>query len=410
MNSCAVDVGLASRPRGAARPNQDAVALPTQVDPACLAQYGCLYIVADGMGGHQGGEQASALAISTTLQGYYAQVGADRAEALRAAVAEANAAVYRQAQTPETEGMGSTLVAALILGKQLVVAHVGDSRAYLVRGGQAEALTRDHNWGTEVLPDIVAAEDISAHPYQRLLTRSIGTQPTVRTDVAHMTLAPGDCVVLVTDGVSGALADRDIASLVSASAPQAAADALVNLAAARGSDDDTTALVLALQGVAPSPLPSQPAATTRRSALTGVALAVLIFACLAASGWLAGRRPGEERARQVAISPPTAIQPDSVRATVVSPTVRPTTVARAPTATAQAPAGAARPVPQPSSVPVARLKGDVNGDGRLDIRDLARIGTAYGQEPAGDRAADVNGDDKVDIFDLVIVSSQMDAP
>lgn len=401
MDTESIHVGVASRPRAPTRPNQDAVALPDQVDAPSLAQFGCLYLLADGMGGHQGGEQASALAVGTTLQSYYAQAGADRAEALRTAVAEANAAVYRQAQTPQTEGMGSTLVAALILGEQLLVAHVGDSRAYLVRGGQAEALTRDHNWAEEILPDIVAAEEIPAHPYQRLLTRSIGGQPTVQVDLIRVALAPGDRVALMTDGVSRALTDADLAHLVGVGGPQLAADALVDLAVARGSHDDATALVLAPQP-ADAPLTPPPAASARRPLLMGVGLAALVFACLAASGWLAGWLGASQPPGRGAVS--------SAPAGVAAPRATPAPTTRSPQPSPTAAARVGPTAPRPTLVAVARLKGDVTGDGRVDIRDVARVGAAYGQEPAVDRAADVNGDNSVGIQDLVIVASQMDAP
>lgn len=226
--------------------NEDRLAVPHDVDLELRQRYGLLYLLADGMGGHLSGEVASTLAVNTVMDSYYRQVGEQRGAALLAAVQAANAAIHARGQTPDTRGMGSTLVAALLLDTQLLVAHVGDSRAYLVRQGTAQALTRDHSWLGEVLADVdLDPEALKAHPYRHVLTRALGIEPSVEADLDTVALASGDLIVLTSDGVTDVCEAEDIAGAVTGVSPQAGAEALGALAQTRGSPDDLSVLVIA---------------------------------------------------------------------------------------------------------------------------------------------------------------------
>ena len=226
--------------------NEDAVYVePTDSPP--LAEHGLLGLVADGMGGHQAGDVASRLAIETVRSAYYGSaVGG--AEALEGAIRAANGAINRQSRREASQaGMGSTLVAAVVSGNDLLIAHVGDSRAYLVRRGAIQQLTVDHSRvGERVAAGLMTREQARNHPESNVLTRALGPRPLVQVDVGTYQLQPGDAVVLCSDGLHGPVTDAEIARLVSRQPPQRAANALVHLANQRGGPDNISVVVLRL--------------------------------------------------------------------------------------------------------------------------------------------------------------------
>ena len=208
-----------------------------------------LYLVADGMGGHRAGQVASRLAAEAavnalkTLQG----AAASLTEKLRYAVAAANREVFATAQAkPELTGMGTTLVALLACGERIALAHVGDSRAYLIRGGKIRQLTDDHSLVAELVRRREISESAAReHPHRHVLTRALGVRGGVEADLAELTPAARDVFVLCSDGLTGHLRDQEIAEVAADEADlERACRCLVDLANARGGEDNITVLVV----------------------------------------------------------------------------------------------------------------------------------------------------------------------
>ncbi len=196
--------------------------------------------VADGMGGHAGGEVASATALDTAMT-------VSGEPAMR--VVAANLAVVDAArQRPRLAGMGTTLTLALLdPDGDLDIGHVGDSRAYLLRAGTLQQLTRDHSY----VADLIAAgkltpEEAETHPYRSVLTRAIGLDPTVEVDSYGIVLQSGDRILLCSDGLTSMVSDGPISEILSRedSPPAATADALVTAANDAGGIDNITVIVI----------------------------------------------------------------------------------------------------------------------------------------------------------------------
>ncbi len=205
-----------------------------------------LHAVADGMGGHRGGEVASDLALDV-LSSWKDRL-LDDPERLREAVLESNQAVFRRGQDEEgLAGMGTTLTAALFTEEQVVLAHVGDSRAYLLRGKTLSRLTEDQTlvaqWEKEGKIDAGEAEH---HPHRHILQQALGSGSDLEVDMTTVELRGGDRLLLATDGLHGVVGDDERIKevLVAHDDPETAAAELVELAKAAGGDDNITALVL----------------------------------------------------------------------------------------------------------------------------------------------------------------------
>ena len=208
-----------------------------------------LYLVADGMGGHTAGQVASELAADAALQALRAleDASASLAEKLRYAVASANRAIYTTArERPELAGMGTTLVCLLAGEGRAALAHVGDSRAYLVRGDRIRQLTDDHSIVGELLRRHQISEDAAReHPHRHVLTRALGVRRAVEPDLAELTPMPGDLFVLCSDGLTNHVEDHEIAKTVNEEEdPQEACERLIDLANGRGGEDNTTLVVV----------------------------------------------------------------------------------------------------------------------------------------------------------------------
>jgi PPM family protein phosphatase len=208
-----------------------------------------LYVVADGMGGHKAGKLASALASESAVQAVRQVAGSNASptEKLRYCVAAANRRIFETAQAkPELAGMGTTLVALLAGRGRIALAHVGDSRAYLIRGGLIRRLTDDHS----LVGELVRRREISEraareHPHRHVLTRALGVRRTVEADFAELTPALDDVVVLCSDGLTGPVHDDEIAEIVLREAELETACAhMIELANARGGDDNITVAML----------------------------------------------------------------------------------------------------------------------------------------------------------------------
>jgi PPM family protein phosphatase len=215
-------------------------------------------VVADGMGGHQAGEVASAMAIEI-LQRELTRPTAEPSEALRAAIELANQEVWAEAaRDPEKSGMGSTIVAAIIHENQAFLANAGDSPAYLVREGQTDQITRDHGLVAEQVELGVISEEVAAHhPYRHILTRCLGAEEHVEVEIyPPRVLQSGDVLVLCSDGLTEHVSKREVAALTTSPDPDEVAKGLVDVANQRGGHDNITVVVARAVGLADEPAPS----------------------------------------------------------------------------------------------------------------------------------------------------------
>ena len=207
-----------------------------------------LYVVADGMGGHNAGEVASELAVTTVRAG--AKNGIHTMEQFRELVQQANTAIYTASLDDSTQsGMGTTLTAlAVVPGEEprVLVANVGDSRTYLFRQGVLTRLSIDHSYVQELVNEgIITPEEARVHPRRNIVTRAMGIERSVIADVFSHLVRTGDRVVLCSDGLVDEVADADIATVLQQhSDPQETAEALVMVANANGGRDNTTVVVV----------------------------------------------------------------------------------------------------------------------------------------------------------------------
>jgi len=206
-----------------------------------------LFAVADGMGGHRGGEVASNTAIGALRDAFAAGAPLDHA------IVDANAAVFaRAAGHAELEGMGTTLTAVTIAGpSQLLVGHVGDSRAYLLHDGELRRVTDDHSLVEELVREgRLTPEQAETHPQRAIVTRALGVDPEVEVDVYPVEVANGDRVVLCSDGLTTMVRDRDVEHIAATEPdPQRAADLMVAAANDAGGDDNITVLIIDVRDV-----------------------------------------------------------------------------------------------------------------------------------------------------------------
>ncbi len=245
------DVGQ-NRPR-----NQDFVAIEIPGDEALQAK-GALYLVADGMGGYQAGEVASQRVAEAIIHEYYADPQTDIAASLSRAAQKANSTVYLMAQADQDlMGMGTTVVAVVVRGTEVHIANVGDSRAYLLRGGEIRQITKDHSFVQEqVDANIITAEAARTHPQRNVITRALGHKPQVQVDTFTGQLTPGDTLLLCSDGMSGQVRDEEMADIVQGQPLTQAVARLIDMANERGGPDNiSTVLVRALP-----PNPARPPA------------------------------------------------------------------------------------------------------------------------------------------------------
>jgi PPM family protein phosphatase len=206
--------------------------------------------VADGMGGHKAGEVASALAIES-LKRFVSEADSSDGpeELLRRGVQSGNQSIWEAAaEDVEKDGMGTTMVAAVVDAEgQVVIANVGDSRAYAYLNGAAVLVTQDHTWvNQQVLSGQMSEREARTSPFRNLLTRTLGNAPRVDVDLfTGVRLEEGDALVLVSDGVTGYLDERDFTTVLEEStSAQDAAQRLVKEAVQRGGADNATAIVV----------------------------------------------------------------------------------------------------------------------------------------------------------------------
>jgi PPM family protein phosphatase len=217
-------------------------------------RHGHLVLVADGMGGHSFGEVASRAALETFV-GTLMRARAPAPMALARAAQAAHLAVVELAQAhPEQQGMGTTLTTLLIDDQIGLIGHVGDSRAYRLRQGTLQQLTFDHSWVAErVRQGLLSPEEARRHRWRNVITNALGASDPFKLELHALEVRTGDRFLLCSDGLSTMVASSRIAALLGDLEPQAAADALVAEANARGSPDNVTAVVVAVEMVAGVP-------------------------------------------------------------------------------------------------------------------------------------------------------------
>jgi serine/threonine protein phosphatase PrpC len=228
-----------------------------QVLPRTLAEartHGWLFALADGVGGQQSGEVASRAAVESLLAGFRgANAGESHAALLPRLVQAANAQVLDTGHAAGSSGaaMATTVVACALRYDRAVVAHVGDSRCYLIRGGDAEVLTRDHTVaGEQARLGLLSAEEAAAVPTRHLLSRSLGSDLFVGVETSDNQVQTGDVLLLCSDGLYGALPTPEIAHLVSHAADlNAAAEKLVAIAKERDGSDNISAQLIRVRDV-----------------------------------------------------------------------------------------------------------------------------------------------------------------
>ena len=203
---------------------------------------GPLFAVADGMGGHRGGEVASQLAVET-LEKLFKEGAGD----LPDQVQEANRVVFeRSVLDRKVAGMGTTLTAALVEGDRVRLAHVGDSRAYLLRDGTLRLLTEDHTLVHRMVSEgEISKEEAETHPQRSVLTRALGVDTVVDVDDDSLQVRPGDRLLLCTDGLTSMVSEDEIEDVLrTVPNPQEAAQRLVRMANEAGGVDNTTVVIL----------------------------------------------------------------------------------------------------------------------------------------------------------------------
>ncbi len=290
---------------GRVRPhNEDYVDFFVPPDPQQRALKGAIYLVADGMGGHQAGEVASRGAVDLVIRGYYDDPSRDVGKSLVRAIQAANHQLHAQAQADQSKsGMGTTLVAAVVLGRKVHVANVGDSRAYLINNRSISQITEDHSWVEEqVRAGLLTHEQAKRHPQRNLVTRALGSKPAVEVDLFEGEISKGDRLLLCSDGLTGRVEDHEVAAIVRQHPPREATRILVDMANERGGNDNITVLIVstekeAVTAPAPAVVPARRAGARPSwmipALVGGVALVAVLLGTLWATGILFKSEPTE---------------------------------------------------------------------------------------------------------------------
>lgn len=207
-----------------------------------------LFIVADGMGGHEAGEVASRMAVAAIQEYVLNHVETDDGEILlKEAIRVANRRIFEEAAAREgCHGMGTTVSAAYIHNDTLYWGHVGDSRIYLIREGEGHLLTEDHSLVWQLMKQgELSEEEASSHPRRNVLMRAVGTEPEAEIDVGKTSLLQGDQVLLCTDGLSNLLTGEEIVGVATRKTkPDETVQYLINLAKDRGGFDNITVILI----------------------------------------------------------------------------------------------------------------------------------------------------------------------
>lgn len=239
--------------------NEDAYKLPEDADAKTLATNGYLYILADGMGGHQKGEVASAVTIEVVNSEYYAAskpIGGNPEDRIVQLLSEAIEIANDQV-LEATEGGGTTVVAAVLYDDMLVAMNVGDSRAYLLRDDELRLISRDHSLVSRLVETgKITAEEALNHPRRNVLYQALGQGPDLEIHTYSEKLKVNDWVILCSDGLWGEVQEAAIKEVLNeAASPSAAANRLIDMANASGGPDNITAILIHVCEQAPAGQP-----------------------------------------------------------------------------------------------------------------------------------------------------------
>ena len=206
---------------------------------------GSLLIVADGLGGHNAGEFASQIAISTLSDCYQNSMDLTREQELKDAVQDAHRHILEEAQRNILrQGMGTTIALVAIRGDNATVVHVGDSRAYLLRNGVLSRLTLDHSWvEQQILAGELPIEAAREHPLRHVITQALGAMEAIEPSAFTWRLRAGDVVLLSTDGLHGLVSGQTMHEILTTQSPDAAVHALVESAKEQGGPDNITVII-----------------------------------------------------------------------------------------------------------------------------------------------------------------------
>ena len=213
-----------------------------------------LLVVADGMGGHAAGEVASKMTVEGIMQSLSSRgEEASKLEGnayevfLGKVLEEVNQDVWRAGQESDKRGMGTTCTLAAIRDHQLFLAHIGDSRAYLLRDGELHQVSKDHSWVEDAVDQgVITREQARVHPNRNVITRAIGLDPQPQIDTSVMPLADGDLLLLCSDGLNSMIPDEDIHRILTSSDPEDVCQALIDAANNHGGHDNTTVVAAAV--------------------------------------------------------------------------------------------------------------------------------------------------------------------
>jgi len=260
--------------------NQDSYCVVIAGDTAQWGRRGHLFVVADGMGAHAAGEMASKLATDNIPLAYFKNGDLPAHHALAQAVVSANDLIHRRGQSSEDfKGMGTTTTVLLLMPQGAMLAHVGDSRAYRLRGTTIDQLTFDHSlvWEMRAAGQI-PAEQVPHYIPKNIITRSLGPNPEVQVDLeGPFPLGVGDTFLLCSDGLSGQVSDKELGAILVALPPKQAAQLLVDLANLRGGPDNVTMIIVRVAGVMPAAKDTAaPAAGGKRAKAVNPLLWVLL--------------------------------------------------------------------------------------------------------------------------------------
>lgn len=232
--------------------NEDAFAVINEIG---------LYLVADGMGGHSSGEVASRIAIEEISKFFVEDTMSEdatwpyvfddtmslAANKLRTAIDIANEQIQLYASGhPESRGMGTTIVAALANGNSMVISNVGDSRAYLLKGGVMRQVTTDHSWVAEQIHQgFLSEKEAEKHPFRNVITKALGTKEQALPDILELAITGGERLLLCSDGLNSMVRDKEIKKILSSSGPlEGICRQLIRKANDKGGEDNITVLII----------------------------------------------------------------------------------------------------------------------------------------------------------------------
>ena len=246
-----VEVAVATHVGMVREENQDHHGVFDSSDERVRREKGVFVVVADGMGGHTGGTIASHTAVDALLDTYKGSTQRSMRDLLEEAVRTSNNVVRERADAdPKISDMGTTCVCLVVRGGVAMVAHLGDSRCYLVRGGVVEQITRDHTYLNELVDiGLLTAEQAKGHPDRNIITRCVGMREDFEIEFNRRDIQVDDRLVLCSDGLTNFVTDEEIGRIVESQKPKAACETLVRTANENGGEDNITVAIVTVHDV-----------------------------------------------------------------------------------------------------------------------------------------------------------------